>query len=259
LRENIISWENELWHYISAGDGDNCPIYDHCDLRRRGYWCISDHRKYVEGMVYLVNNDLIDSHRGGVLRYLRPGRIFTLVEILAQRYLEMGEVSSPPVPDSLIEDIACQTDNIEVRLVPLTAYHGALWHIDDSWIIQLNKNDSHAVRRLTLFHEAFHILAHSCSTPVFRKISCSKGSFNELLAEYFTYQVLMPAEWVKNKWVEVQAPDIMAEIFNVPKSAMATVLRSLDLIDSTALRTAANESHNEAGYPYYEEVQLVDV
>jgi len=259
LRRNIVTWENELWHYINAGDGDNCPIYEHCDLRQGGHWCINDHRESMGYMDYLINSDLIDSHRGEVLRLLKPGRIFTLVEMLARKYLEIGKVRYPPVPESLI-DFIVWPDDVEFRLVPLAAYHGALWHLDDSWIIQLNKNDTDAVRRLTLFHEAFHILAHSCSTPVFRKISSSKGSFNELLAEYFTYHVLMPEKWVKKGWVQVQDIDIMAEIFNVPKSAMSTMLKSLGLIDSIELPTASDKHHNEAGHPFlYEKVQLIDV
>jgi len=260
MRESIVSWENELWHYMNAGDGDKCPIYEHCDLRQRGHWCIIDHKEYMGYMDYLINSDLIDSQRGEVLRLLEPCRIFTLVKILAQKYLEIGKVSSPPVPESLV-DFMAWPDDVEFRLVPLTVYHGALWHFDDSWVIQLNKNDTDAVRRLTLFHEAFHILAHCSSTPVFRKIGSSKGVFNELLAEYFTYHVLMPEEWVKNKWAQAQDPDIMAQIFNVPESAMITMLGSLHLIDSIELRTASYKplNLNEAGYPHYEEVQLVDV
>ena len=258
VKENKASWENELWHYISAGDGDNCPVYDHCDLRRGGYWCIADHREYIGDMGYIINSDLIDAHRCEVIRVVRPGRIFILIELLAQKYLEMGKVSSPPVPESLIKSMG-QPDDVEVRLVPLTAYHGALWHLDDSWVIQLNSNDTHAVRKLTLFHEAFHILAHCYSTPVFRKISSRKGSFNELLAEYFTYRVLMPEKWVRDKWAQVQDPDIMAEIFEVPRSAMLTMLGSLRLINSIELLAAADQPHNESDYPYYEKVQLVNV
>ena len=262
MKENIVSWENELWRYISAGDGDNCPIYDRCDLRREGHWCIVDHKEYMGYMGYLINNNLIDLHRGTLVRHLRSGRIFNLVEMLAQKYLEMGGVSSPPVPESLI-NLIDQPDNVKVRLVPLKAFHAALWYLDDSWIIQINKNDTHPVRRLSLFHEVFHILAHCCSTPVFRKMGCNKGSFNELLAEYFTYHILMPKEWVKDKWAQVQDPEIMAEIFNVPKSAMLTMLGSLNLINTIDLKTAYDEapSFNEAGYPLpdYDKVQLVDV
>ena len=248
--ESVVTWENELWYYLSTGDGNSCPMYDRCDLRREGHWCIVDHKEYMGDMGYLINSDVIDAQRGEVLRFLRPGRIFTLVEMLAQKYLEIGRVSYPPVPESLI-NVIVWPDIVEVRLVPLTAYHGALWYLDDSWVIQLNKNDAPAVRRLTLFHEAFHILAHSFSTPVFRKISSSKGSFNELLAEYFTYHILMPEEWVKNKWAQVQDPDMMAEIFNVPKSAMLTMLGSLRLISTVDLPTESDQRLNEVGYPYY--------
>jgi len=78
-------------------------------------------------------------------------------------------------------------------------------------------------------------MAHCYSTPVFRKIDSSKGSFNELLAEYFTYNILMPENWVREKWAQVQDVNKMVEIFNVPKSAMITTLRSLSLIDSSKL------------------------
>jgi len=40
----------------------------------------------------------------------------------------------------------------------------------------------------------------------------------------------MPREWVKEKWAEVKDLDRMAEIFDVPKVAMALRLRQLDLI-----------------------------
>ena len=234
MRQDDINWESQLWRYISSGDGDNCPIYDYCNLRKGGHWCIVDHNEYIDDMGYVINNNLINLQRGDVFKSLRSCKIFSLVEKLAQKHLEIGEYESPPVFDSLIESIGWP-DEVEVRLVPLSAYHGALWHIDDSWIIQLNKNDNHSVRRLTLFHEAFHIMAHCYSTPVFRKIDSSKGSFNELLAEYFTYNILMPENWVREKWAQVQDVNKMVEIFNVPKSAMITTLRSLSLIDSSKL------------------------
>ncbi len=234
MRGNIATWENELWHYLETGNGDTCPLYDSCDLRKNGHWCMIDHREFIGDMSYLINSHEIDPVRGEVLRKIRHGRIFNLVEMLANRYLDLLNITSPPVPESLIEFIG-QPNNVEVRLVPLTSYHGALWYLDNSWVIQLNSNDDYRVRRLTTFHEAFHVLAHSNSTPVFRKIGSKKGAFNELLAEYFTYNILMPETWVRKKWAQIQDPDIMAEIFEVPKSAMITTLSSLELIDATGL------------------------
>jgi len=65
---------------------------------------------------------------------------------------------------------------------------------------------------------------------VFRKRGTIVGSFNELLADYFASCILMPREWVKEKWAEVKDLDRMAEIFAVPKSAMCIRLRRLGLI-----------------------------
>ncbi|GAG36112.1 unnamed protein product [marine sediment metagenome] len=56
-----------------------------------------------------------------------------------------------------------------------------------------------------------------------------QGSFNELLADYFAVCILMPREWVKEKWAEVKDLDKMAEIFDVPKSAMCIRLKRLGL------------------------------
>ena len=257
MRKEMSTWENELWHYLETGNGETCPLYDVCDMRKDGHWCIIDHREFIGDLSYLINSHEIDPSRGEILRTIKPGRIFNLVEMLANRYLELSGIDSPPVPESLIEDIG-QPNNVEVRLLPLTYYHGALWYMDDAWVIQLNSNDEHSVRRLTLFHEAFHVLAHSNSTPIFRKISSNKGAFNELLAEYFTYNILMPEPWVRNKWEQVKDPDIMAKMFEVPKSAMITILSSLQLIDATSLVIPAYHSAEKAVYAYNDRGRFVD-
>ena len=247
MRENIASWEKELWHYLDTGNGDTCPLYDSCDIRKNGHWCITDHKEYIGDMSYLINSRQIDPCRGNILRMIRHCRIFNLVESLAKRYLDLATITSPPVPESLIECIGIP-NNVEVRLVPLTSYHGALWYLDDSWVIQINSNDDYRVRRLTTLHEGFHILAHTNSTPIFRKIKSKKGAFNELLAEYFTYNILMPEPWVRNKWTQVKDADKMAEIFEVPKSAMITTLASLELIETKEVAIPPHSNIEEQLY-----------
>ena len=120
---------------------------------------------------------------------------------------------------------------IEVRELPFKAHHGAIWRLNDCWVMQLNSNDTPARKRFTLYHEIFHILAHCKATPVFKKTSSSpEGSFNELLADYFALCILMPREWVIERWAEVRDLNRMAEIFVVPKSAICIRLRQLGLI-----------------------------
>jgi len=224
----IPRWESELWSYVSSGDGMRCPLYSHCQVRQKGGWCPDDNKKRLslflnERQFNLSNYDFIQSEAKG---FCRP---FQLVEMLTQRYLKMRGVHSPPAPTDIIS-LADEQRPVEIRLLPLKVYHGAIWRLREAWIIQLKDDATSASRRFTLFHEAFHILAHCRTTPVFRKRGTKEGSFNELLADHFAMCTLMPGEWVKEKWAEAKDLDRMAEIFDVPRSAMCIKLRQLGLI-----------------------------
>lgn len=65
---------------------------------------------------------------------------------------------------------------------------------------------------------------------MFRKRGTKEGSFNELLADYFAGCILMPREWVKEKWAEVKNLRSMAEIFDVEEPLMWIKLREMALI-----------------------------
>jgi Zn-dependent peptidase ImmA (M78 family) len=155
--------------------------------------------------------------------------MFNLVEMLAQKYLKKGKVHYPPVPTELVS-LADEHYPIEVRLVPLVASHGAIWYLEDSWVIQLNKGDSPATRRFTLFHEAFHILAHRRAAAGARKPVLATPHFNELLAEQFAACILMPSKLVREAWAKVNDVSKLAEIFAVPKPAACFRLKFLHLI-----------------------------
>ena len=232
--ERIPRWESELWSLISSGDGEHCPLYDECQIRRQGGQCLDDSKEYFHNINTLMDNDKFvlsdpESGKPEFIRCARAGRIFQLVGKLAEKYLKMGKVYSPPVPEMLIA-LCDKNHPIEIREVPLKVYHGAIWRLKESWIVHLNGNDTPARRRFSLFHEAFHILAHSKATPVFRKVGVKKGSFNELLADHFAGCVLMPQEWAKEKWAEVQDLNKMAEIFQIPKPVVWFGLNSMGLV-----------------------------
>ena len=223
----IPEWEAELWSYVSSGDGISCPIYNYCQSRLGGGWCRSDNLDYIAQLLddrqfSATKYDLVS--KGG-----KCGRIFQLVERQAQKYLKIARVQCPPVSTELIS-LADERRSIEVRLVPLRNYRGAIWYLNDRWIIQLNENDTLRRRRFALFHEAFHILAHLKATPVFKKSECGAGSFNELLADYFAGAILMPREWVKDKWAEVKDVGRMEQIFDVPRALMWFRLREIGLV-----------------------------
>jgi hypothetical protein len=199
----IPNWEVELWSYVCNGDGIVCPIYFHCQKRLSGDWCPSDN---IDCIARLVDESRFDAGKydfvgkGG-----KCGRIFQLVERLAHKYLKIAGIYGPPVPAEIVS-LADEWRSIEVRLVPLKIHHGAL------------------------FHEGFHILAHCRGNPIFKKSQYAVGSFNELLADYFAGAILMPREWVKEKWAEINDLGRMAKIFDVPKALMWVRLREIGLI-----------------------------
>ena len=233
MLEKVPRWESELWSYISSSDGEHCPLHYDCQVRLQDHRCLNDSKRHLQHINTLLDNDefILGGSGADKLDFIRcaeAGRIFQLVEKLAHKYLKMGNLHSPPVPAVLVA--LCDKTPIEVREVPLKAYHGAIWRLRNSWIIHLNENDTPARKKFSLFHEAFHILAHSKATPVFRKIGFKQGSFNELLADHFAGCILMPPEWAREKWAEVHDLDQMAEIFQIPKPVVWFGLKGMGLI-----------------------------
>jgi hypothetical protein len=225
----IPKWEAELWIYISSGDGEQCPLRTHCRTKPVCGWCPDENKERLnqfleQNEVTLQNCDFIETNIGG-----QTGRLFLLVELLAQKCLQLGRVRSPPVPTGIVS-LADEQRCIEIHTLPLKAYHGAIWRLMEGWVIQLSDGDTSAGKRLALFHEAFHILAHCRGTPVFKKRGLEQGSFNELLADYFAMCILMPRQWLREKWAEVKDLDRMAEIFDAPKPAICIRLRQLGLV-----------------------------
>jgi len=219
-------WESELWSFAYTGDGIHCPIYDHCQGRLRGSWCPDDNAERV--------SQLLDGKRFNFsdFNFIKQGecsRSVELMERLAHRYLRGNGIHRPPVPNELVMLLDTKHD-VEIRIIPLKSYHGAIWRVEDRWIIQLKNEDTPAMKRFTLFHEAFHILAYCRGVPVFRQRGVETSSFNEGLADYFAICFLMPREWVKERWAEVSDLDKMAKIFDVPKAAMCIRLKRLGLI-----------------------------
>jgi len=226
MRVRIPSWESELWSLMSSGDGEQCPLHEQCRQKPVCGYCISEHK---ENLRRLLDTSNFDPAEYQFFSEIKVDGIFSLIEKLASKYLKTGNVSSPPVPDKLIA-LCDPRQPIEVRELPLKLYQGAIWHLNDNWIIYLDADMSPARKRFTLFHEAFHIVAHDKAVPVFRTRGCERGAFNELLAECFASFILMPAAWIRERWPEVRDIDRMAEIFDVPETAMWLRLKLLRLI-----------------------------
>ncbi len=223
----VPKWESALWSYVSSGDGELCPLGSYCHTKQQDGWCLDDNAENIDR---LFDNERFDFSSYDFVRCGTCTGLCKMVGMLAQRWLKRSGVCGPPMPTELVS-LFIEQHPIEVRLLPLKAYHGAIWHVGGGWIVYLNESDTIARRRLTLFHEIFHILAHNNKTsPVFKKRGITQGSFNEMLADCFAVYILMPREWVKEKWADVKDLDKMAKIFDVPKPAMCVRLKRLDLI-----------------------------
>ena len=226
--EKIPKWETELWSLVSRGDGEHCPLYDRCRIKKECSWCVGEH--YAEINQLLENRQFNIAKTDFIKAELkRPGKPFRLVEMLAHKCLKKRKAHGPPVPVELVQLFDTERA-VEIHQIPLKAYHGAIWRLKDKWIIQLKSRDTRAMKRFILFHEAFHVLAHGQCIPVFRKRGVEQGRFNEALADYFAACILMPREWVREKWLEVKDVDRIAKIFDVPKVVMVIRLKQLGLV-----------------------------
>jgi Zn-dependent peptidase ImmA (M78 family) len=235
MKEKAEDWESELWSLINIGDGINCPLYAPCQHQKNGKDCLSRDTAYTDRMHKFLDNDSLVSlppfkDFPKVAECMVNSKIFALIRKLAQSYTEKIGTKEIPVPVDIINRV-CSYQSVEVRLVPLKSAHGAVWRLNDGWVIHLNNKDSSARRRFTLYHEVFHILAHCCATPIFKKAPSQKGgSFNELLADHFSAVMIMPEEIMREKWAETKDISKLAAIFDVPEPAMYCGLKYLKLI-----------------------------
>ena len=230
MEEKLHSWERQLWELVINGDGLTCPLYDFCFYRKQGVWCFGEHlseiSQLLDGELNLIDCDSCAFVGTGKQR---PGTPYGLTEKLAGKWVTEYGIQSPLVPDELIE-LSDKRRSVEVRRLPLHAYHGAIWLSNNEWIIHLNSNDEPGMIRHTLFHEAFHIMAHCKGSPVFKRNKLERDNFNETLADYFAMCFLMPRKWINEKWTECNDISKMAELFGVPLPSMNLRLRWLHLI-----------------------------
>lgn len=81
-------WEYDLWDCISKGDGSTCPVYDCCEVRLKNGWCLSDNKEHLKRVLSAT----FDIHNYEFMEHVTPGggKIFRLIEKLANKYLKMG-------------------------------------------------------------------------------------------------------------------------------------------------------------------------
>jgi hypothetical protein len=235
LRTANEDWENELWSFVHAGSGKNCPGLDSCQSLRDGPICFNSavQRAKNRAIHLLVDNDDLNLTFASTVPRLEVcpyrSRITGLVKRLTQKYLSEWWDGVLPVSDILIT--RCPNGlPIEVRNVPLKANHGAVWHTNSGWVIHLNSASSPARRRFTLYHEIFHILVHSNGDTSIKKSYDDELCFNEYLADFFAGEILTPQAAVLAKWEETKDINMMAQVFVIPTPIMYGKLRANGLI-----------------------------
>ena len=98
-RVRIPRWESELWFYIASSNGKHCPLYNICADKIQGNLCPCDYVGYVKELLATRQFDPADYDFIGNIRF---GKFFKLVEKLANKYWEKGNIKQPPVPTELI-------------------------------------------------------------------------------------------------------------------------------------------------------------
>ncbi|MHB1135073.1 MAG: ImmA/IrrE family metallo-endopeptidase [Chloroflexota bacterium] len=145
------------------------------------------------------------------------------VESQANAFLAAAGISKPPVPLELIHTFD-PLRPVEIRLLPLRAHHGAVWLLDDEWVLHLNANQPLPMKRYVAFHEGYHIVCH-VSAMYEPETSDGCRPFTEATADYFAASLLMPREWILAYWPQVRSMAKMAEIFQAPEAAVRSWVR----------------------------------
>lgn len=130
------------------------------------------------------------------------------------RYVEQSGLAGPPVTSEIIEQFHFDLP-VEIREVSLKSARGAVWRLEDAYILHVNIDDPPGKIRATALHGMFQIIAHRGSNLYPRIMQLGAGFFNELLADYFAAAMLVPDKWLEEYWLRVSDLNRMAEIFQV--------------------------------------------
>ena len=163
-------------------------------------------------------------------RPLTQSEALRIAELQAGRFLELGGVTEPPVPEGLIAGLPRVVVE-RIGALPMSGY--TTW-LRGRWLIVLNHAEPLTRQRFSLFHEFKHLLDHPFITEAYRQVQGqSPENWAETVCDYFAACVLMPKAWVKRSYCYegMQQLPTLARQFGVSQVAMRTRLLHLGLLE----------------------------
>jgi predicted transcriptional regulator len=166
------------------------------------------------------------------LRALIPERALSfaearrLTELQAQRLRELLGVSTPELPEDIIEGLP----RIELVEVPDLPSSGATQWSRGRWIIATNAQEPWQRQRFSAGHELWHVINYQTAdwlAPADRFTSASAKA--ERLADYFSGCLYVPKQHLKRLVGEGHDAAELADLFGVSIPAVMVRLNQLGL------------------------------
>lgn len=146
----------------------------------------------------------------------------------AREIRDQLDIRPPPPVD--IEKMATEWGVAVEYVVRPSGFHGQM--VRNRAVIEISRGDHPHRQRFTLGHELGHyVLGHN---PVYSRTDDRELSdpwrTNEREADIFAVEALMPEEWVRQDWKELQDARGMAALYNLSDETMWYRLEELRLI-----------------------------
>jgi len=169
-------------------------------------------------------------------RALAPWDAHQVAERQAARLLRRHGVTTPPVPEEVIESLPY----VRVRYVKArTLAASARWSVKQlKWVILVNRDDTLGRRRFSLAHEFKHVVDHRLKARLYRDRRQTSAYLQaERAADVFAAALLMPKPWVKRAFYDEGIRDerVLARHFGVSVAAMRVRIDQLGLLEPEAV------------------------
>lgn len=142
------------------------------------------------------------------------------LESVADRILDLGGISRPPVPENLVS-VFDPSSSVIIAARKLGVVRALLRPDPQGWTIIVNASLSRYARRFSIFHEGFHILQRTGAVP-----NGHSEEYSEWLADAFAARILMPRRWLLEMVTKCSQEELSAR-FKVSYTALERRLKEL--------------------------------